>query len=324
MKLSSTLNTAAASASRTATTPAGPCYLVVSGISRTFLPSDVEAALHDIGGTEQGAPRLVTKLPTVFAPLPGGYYNTPLPLTSTFHISFHSAYAAKTARLAIDRAPGRLVGISSKAPRHAISSRGHSRITVRQVKEDSTRWLLAQAANEWMASTGRDPHTKQPRNSSRSSQTVKDTQTSLEERSAEKASSEGELESALDEPTPASSPVSSTNYGELDTLSDYLSTLRWHNPAPFDPAKRTIQVLLRGLPGSATEDHVRQIGRGFKIDDTYGIFKVPKLSTDGSSIHIISLPSVSEAHRFVRVVHNKKYAGKAMEKGFMMRAEVIW
>lgn len=127
-----------------------------------------------------------------------------------------------------------------------------------------------------MASTGRDPHTKQPRNFSRSSQTVNDSQKSLEERSAEKASSEGELESALDEPTPASSPVSSTNYGELDTLSDYLSTLRWHNPAPFDPAKRTIQVLLRGLPGSATEDHVRQIGRGFKIDDTYGIFKVPK------------------------------------------------
>ncbi|KAJ9094058.1 hypothetical protein QFC21_006159 [Naganishia friedmannii] len=276
MKLSSTLNTAA-SANRNAATPAGPTYLVISGISRTFLPSDVEAALHDIGGMQQGAPRLVTKLPTVFSPIPAGYYNTPLPLTQTFHLTFHSAYAAQTARLAIDRAPARLAGFSSKTPRSAIPGRVSSRITVRQVKEDSTRWLLAQAANDWMSSGRRELDAKQARKPSQSNQTANDAQPSLEENSIEKASaSTGELESALDEATPASSPVSSTNYGELDNLSDYLSTLRWHNPAPFDPAKRTIQVLLRGLPGSATEDHVRQIGRGFKIDDTYGIFKVPK------------------------------------------------
>lgn len=217
----------------------------------------------------------VTKLPSVFAPLPPGYHNTPLPLTQTFHLTFHTAYAAKTARLAIDRAPARLLGFSSNTPRYATPSRTSSRITVRQVKEDSTRWLLTQAANEWMTSGGREFNTKS-RKSSWSNQSANNGQPSSEESSAEKTSSTGELESALDEPTPASSPVQSTNYGELDTLSEYLSTLRWHNPAPFDPAKRTIQVLLRGLPASATEDHVRQIGRGFKIDDTYGIFKIPK------------------------------------------------
>jgi hypothetical protein len=57
MKFSSALN-AAASASRKAVPSADASYLVISGVSRTFLPSDVEAALHDIGGTEQGAPRL--------------------------------------------------------------------------------------------------------------------------------------------------------------------------------------------------------------------------------------------------------------------------
>ncbi|KAJ9120273.1 hypothetical protein QFC22_003173 [Naganishia vaughanmartiniae] len=219
---------------------------------------------------------MVTKLPTVFAPLPPGYYNTPLPLTQTFHLTFHTAYAAKTARLAIDRTPGRLAGFRGKTSRFTNTGRNANRITVRQVKEDSTRWLLAQAANDWLSSGGGDARRVAPKALPRT-QNAENKRASLAETSAEKTSSAGELESALDESTPDSSPVASTNhYGELDNLSDYLSTLRWYNPAPFDPAKRSIQVLLRGLPGSVTEDHVRQIGRGFKIDDTYGVFKVPK------------------------------------------------
>ncbi|KAJ9091409.1 hypothetical protein QFC19_009119 [Naganishia cerealis] len=258
MKLSYILNAAASTSTRAVSPEAH--YLVISGVSRTFLPSDVEAALRDIGGSEQGAPRLVIKQPTVFAPLPMDYRNAPLPVTQTFHLTFHSAYALKTARLAIDRSPARLMGFSGK--RHPAGSRSLNRIIVRAVEEDATRWLLSQAANEWINS-------RPKARASRKGQTV--ATITQEEHSAPESPVHD-----LDEPAPTSSPLSTTNYGEVSSLSEYLSILRWHNPAPFDATKRTIQVLLRGLPSVATEEHVRDIGRGFKIDDAYGVFKVPK------------------------------------------------
>lgn len=74
-------------------------------------------------------------------------------------------------------------------------------------------------------------------------------------------------------PAATSSDASEKDHG---TLPHYLSSLRQRHPAPFDEAKRGLQVLLRGVPNTASEEQVRKLAEGFKVDDTYGVWRVPK------------------------------------------------
>lgn len=108
---------------------------------------------------------------------------------------------------------------------------------MRKVEQDATRWLMTDAAREW-TSAHRTP-------------------------GGPSTSSDAPREPAEDSQNPG-------------TLAHYLSQLRQRNPAPFDPAKRRLQVVLRGVPQSAGEEHVRRLVEGFKVDDTYGIWRVPK------------------------------------------------
>ncbi|KAI5449500.1 hypothetical protein NCC49_004644 [Naganishia albida] len=249
-------------------------------------------------------PRLsiVTKQPTAFTPLPPHLLTTPPPQsTSTFHLTFPSHESARLAALAIDRTPARFLGFpggpkraedaslaaaaaAAAAGKRSAAARG--RVSVRRVEQDAERWLMTDAAREWTLT--------HPRPS------VHSDTTSL-------------------------ASASSTEQDErAGTLPHYLSRLRAHHPAPFDPAKRGLQVLLRGVPSSATEEQVRTLVDGFKVDDTYGVWRVPKTSRDNTAIHIISLPSTSEAHRFVRAVHNRRYGGQQFARDYVMRAEVVW
>lgn len=294
-------------------------------------------------------PRLsiVTKQPTAFTPLPPHLLTTPPPQsTSTFHLTFPSHESARLATLAIDRTPARFLGFpggpkraedaslaaaaaAAAAGKRSAAARG--RVSVRRVEQDAERWLMTDAAREWTLT--------HPRPSVHSG-------------------------------TTSSSSTSSASSTEQDeragTLPHYLSRLRAHHPAPFDPAKRGLQVLLRGVPSSATEEQVRTLVDGFKVDDTYGVWRVPKCvlsrartnrlwttahekpffpsslsrsvfplnrrpapharrtSRDNTAIHIISLPSTSEAHRFVRAVHNRRYGGQQFARDYVMRAEVVW
>lgn len=49
-----------------------------------------------------------------------------------------------------------------------------------------------------------------------------------------------------------------------------------------------------------------------------------RIAKDTTSTHIISLPTASEAHRFVRAVHNRRYGGHLFDRDYVMRAEVVW
>ncbi|KAJ9117976.1 hypothetical protein QFC20_000257 [Naganishia adeliensis] len=266
-------------------------FLVLQGVARTFLPTDVHAALKEIGATRSGAPTLVTKQPTPFTPLPTGHASSPPRSSSTFHLTFPSAESLRLASIAIDRSPTRFLGFpGGPQPADATgkvqgkrSARG--RVFVRKVEQDATRWLMTDAAREW-TSAHRTP-------------------------GGPSTSSDGPREPAEDSQNPG-------------TLAHYLSQLRQRNPAPFDPAKRGLQVVLRGVPQSAGEGHVRRLVEGFKVDDTYGIWRVPKIAKDTTSTHIISLPTASEAHRFVRAVHNRRYGGHLFDRDYVMRAEVVW
>ncbi|GHJ84049.1 hypothetical protein NliqN6_0451 [Naganishia liquefaciens] len=266
--------------------------LVIHGVPRTWLPQDVTNALEEIGATRSGAPTLVTKQPKIFTPLPTAYNTAPPPATASFHITFPSPSALKQACLALPRAGARFLGFPA-GPGSAVKK--HAGLKFESTGEDAARWVVSLAGKEWMSTEGKRTGTGTGAN-------------------------QQDETSVLDAPTTKSTSKNATNQ---ETLSGYLAAFVAANPAPLALSKRGHQVLLRGLPSTVSEENVRKLGADFKIDDTYGIWRVPKLQADRTSSHIISLPSPSEAHRFVRAVHNRRYGGRQFDREFVMRAEVV-
>jgi hypothetical protein len=195
-------------------------------------------------------------------------------------------------------------------------------LKVSATKESAERWVVSMAGREWVATEGKRAHVKPE-----------------------------EISSILDSPSKNTTTTETATPNQ--DLSSYLSELLAANPAPLSQKKKGHQVLLRGLPQSVSEENVRELGKGFRVDDTYGVWRVPKyvplskmtspnhssnssfpflfafrnfgrLQADRTVSHIISLPSPSEAYRFVRAVHNRRYGGKAFDREFVMRAEVVW
>lgn len=83
-----------------------------------------------------------------------------------------------------------------------------------------------------------------------------------------------EISSILDSPSKATTTTETARPNQ--DLSSYLSELLAANPAPLSQKKKGHQVLLRGLPHTVSEESVRELGKGFRVDDTYGVWRVPK------------------------------------------------
>lgn len=195
----------------------------------------------------------VTKQPSIFAPVPPGHTTSPPGATASFHLTFPSAQAVETARIALPRAGARILGFPARPG--AKGKRHHPAFKFASTGEDAARWSVNLAGKEWLSTEG-----KRARNASSSS-------------SGTTAAAAADEESTILDRASTSSPPPATN---SDTLNGYLAALIAANPAPLALAKRGHQVLLRGLPASVSEENVRELGAGFRIDDTYGVWRVPK------------------------------------------------